>query len=402
MSGLDFGYSVNSKAGYFDRSFDAMTSFDELSVAGIETKINLKSVYPISALRDRITTANGGSVTKGNGVFQIATSADANSEVLFESVERGRYVAGLDAVAGIGMSLPSRPTGNQEVEWGYTDFQNGFVVGEDVTGIYMAVYSGGTRSDKVYQSDWNIDTLEAGPFTLDPAELNIYRFAFRWYGRGPVTLELAAEEGDISRKMRVHQFRATPGELITQDPNQPISVRVRNNGTEAALQVDCAGRNFGVRGVNSAESRQSGAIREAVTVGTSGFTPLVSARHKNGDYNSISTILGGMEIITDNDIEYRIVVQSTLTGASWVDPSFSDTGQESAMEYDISATSFTGGLSFTRPFLAVGSTGNKTSLSVADIPTLELPSDLQAITLCARALTTSATVTAVMSIMEEW
>lgn len=395
------GETVN-EGDLISRLANGMTSFDELSVASIETRIDLKSVYPISQQRDRITAASGGGVTKGNGVFVVATTADANSEVTFRSVERGRYIAGIDSVAGLGVALPTQPTGNQEIEWGYTDFKNGFVAGYDATGVYMATYLGGTRSAKIYQPDWNINKALAGAFIFDPTEMNIYRFAFRWYGRGPVTLELAGEEDYTTRKIRLNQIKAENGKLITEDPNQPLSMRIKNNGTASAITAQLAGRNFGIRGKNIPELRESGALRKAVTVGTDDWVPLVSARHKNGTHETISTRLGGISILTNNDLEFRVIILGSLTGASFVNPELSDTGAESCMEYDISATAVTGGISMTRPSIAMGGAGNRTDLRVADLPTLELPDNQQVICLAARALTTSATVTATLAIREEW
>lgn len=395
------GETVN-EGDLISRLSNGMTSFDELSVASIETRIDLKSVYPISQQRDRITASNGGGVTKGDGVFVVATTADADSEVTFRSVERGRYIAGIDAVAGLGVALPTQPTGNQEIEWGYTDFNNGFVAGYDATGVYMATYLGGTRSAKVYQSAWNVNKALTGAFVFDPTEMNIYRFAFRWYGRGPVTLELAGEEGFTTRKIRLNQVKAENGKLITEDPNQPLSMRIKNNGTASAITAELAGRNFGIRGHNIPELRESGALRKAVAVGTDDWVPLVSARHKNGTHETISTRLGGISILTNNDIEFRVIILGSLTGASFVNPELSDTGAESCMEYDISATALTGGISMTRPNIAIGGSGNRTDLLVADLPTLELPDNQQVVCLAARALTTSATVTATLAIREEW
>lgn len=393
---------IVNEASHLLRVDDAMTSFDELSVVQFESRIDLKSVYPLSALRDVVTVADGGAVSQGNGVFVVSTSSNADATATFQSVERGRYVAGMDALAGIGLSAPTRPTGNQEIEWGYTDFTNGFVVGEDSTGIYMAVYSGGTRGTKIYQSDWNINTLLTGDFVLDPEEFNIYRFAFRWYGRGPVTLELASEIGTLATKTRANQIKATSGELITKDPNQPLSVRVKNNGTGTAMSVKVAGRNFGIRGLNRPELRENGATRTGVSVSSSAFVPLVSARHKTGSYLSISTVLAGISIMTTEDLIFQVIAKNTLTDATFANPGFSDSGVESAMEYDISATALADGVAITRPFLASGAAGNRSTVATRDLPTAELPGNSQIVTLAAKAIGTTASVSAVLSVREEW
>ena len=59
--------------------------------------------------------------------------------------------------------------------------------------------------------------------------------------------------------------------------------------------------------------------------------------------------MGFVGVTNNTTYRYKVVVDTTLTGASWVDP-----GSDSSVEYDISATSYTGGRDAKVGYLVVG------------------------------------------------
>lgn len=377
------------------RSAVSMSSFNEMATYFPEMQVDLKSTYPISEQRDRIIASNGGDVSQTDAEFRVFTSADASSSVVFQSVERGRYVAGMDGIAGVAIRIPERPTGNQVVEWGYTDFTNGFVCGEDVDGVYFGIYRDGTLIQKVYRENWLYDVPG-----YDPANLTIYRWPFRFYGMGPIRLTIAGVSDGRGTVFDAHYLTQTDELPVITNPEQPLAVRIQNNGTADNLEAFVAGRQFEVCGVYDPLFRVTSARRLSQSVGTT-FIPLVSYRQKTGAYESINTRFSGVSILADDDLIIQLRVLSTLTGASWQNPPNTNNGVETAMEYDASATAVSGGLQVYESLFAGGQGGQTSALST-EIPRLDLPGQNQVVGLVARSISGTATVSSVVRVREAW
>lgn len=379
-----------------DRLISSISSFNELQVALPYSQIDLKSIYPLSVLRD-VITATAGNVTQSEGAFLITADADGAADVLFRSIERGRYVAGFDAIAGMAVKLPTRPTGNQSVEWGYTDFINGFVVGEDAGGLYTAIYRGGVKSSVRRRADW------LNPMTgiLDPSTLNVYRMPFRWYGRGPMKLTLATEENDIGGITVADATTLIDDGPITFDPNQPLSIRIKNNGTASALTAEVYGRHFYVLGDYRPSSRVTSVARIEQSVGTT-FVPLIAYREKTGLYESISNKLQDVQILASGaDIIFEVRLFTELTGGTFVDPPNTNGGLETSLEANNTATAVTNGIAVYEGLVAAGQ-GSSSGAFVKSLPQLPLPNNPSLWCLVARSVSGTATVTSIFNILEEW
>lgn len=379
-------------ADFFGRLDKSMTSFDELVVGIPHTQIELKSVYPISALRD-ITTATNGTVTQSNGAFLCELTADADAVLTFRSAERGRYVAGYDGLAGMGVELPTRPTGNQTIEFGYTDFTNGYVVGEDALGMYTAVYRDGIKTNVRRRADWDNPSLDH----LDPEQLQIYRMAFRWYGKGPMRLSIANNSGLIQLD-KSSQIDNGP---ITLDPNQPLSIKIANNGTAATLNAKLYGRQFYIIGDYRPDKRFTSSVRTAQSVSTTPL-PLIVYREKEGAYNTISCKMQDVQLLSSGaDLIWEVLFNPTVTGGAWVEIDNKDGGVESAIQTNITATAVSGGISVYKGLAAAG-VANRSSAQDKQLPSLELPGSPRVYALVARSVAGTATVTSVFNIAEEW
>ena len=64
MTQKDRLYTNTTVREAMSRMSDAMTSFDEMAVSVPKLQFDLKSVYPISQIRDLVSGINGGNVTK--------------------------------------------------------------------------------------------------------------------------------------------------------------------------------------------------------------------------------------------------------------------------------------------------------------------------------------------------
>jgi hypothetical protein len=388
--------AIEKTAGLSGRIDSAMTSFNEVQVAVPQTQIDLKSVYPLSQIRDSVT-ATEGTVTNSEGAFLLTANAHEDADVYLRSVERGRYVAGFDAVAGIALKIPTRPTGNQTIEWGYTDFENGFVVGEDADGLYTAVYRNGEKILVKRRSEW------INPLTdeINPANLTVYRIPFRWYGRGPIKLTIATELGRTGEITVADSTSLEDSGPITLDPNQPLSVRIKNNGTESGLTAHVYGRHFYVLGDYRPDVRVTSDTRIAQSVSTT-FVPLIAYREKTGLYSTISNRLQDIQLlVASNDLIWQIRLLPDITGGTFVDPPNTNGGVETSLESNISATAITGGLAIYTGLAQSGSGGNPVALA-SSLPQIDLPPNPGVFALCARSVSGTATVTSVFNVREQW
>lgn len=388
--------------GLVNRVANSMTSFDEIAVSVPTSQFDLKSIYPLSVTRDIVATASGGAVEQANGEFAIKTDATGDSEADLRSVERARYIAGYDGLAGIGIRVASEPIGNQEIEWGNTDFVNGLSIGIDKDGMFIRLYSGGAVVETQRRADW----LNPRADNLDPMEVNVYRIQYRWYGAGPYRVFVTTVGADGIASMS--PLATLNGDVstgpIVEDPNQPIAIRARNLGTTGnPLDVRVMGRSYFVMGDYQPDRRITGAFRIEQSIGTT-FVPVIAFRQKAGAYDTVSVKLAGAELVASGaNILWNIRVFSEITGGSWAAPPFTADGVETALEFNVGGTSIdTGGVQvWPGGFVAQGS-GNTSGQTFADLPRLDMPSGGAVVLLAARSTSGTATVSSVFRAREEW
>jgi len=221
------------------------TQFDEVLTSTRTPIIELNSSYGTSALRDIETTTGSGSISSSSGEISLSTGTTASSSAKLESAEVGRYIPGYGAQLGIGVRIPSGPSGNSYAKWGglSQDDNDGFYFGKDSSGVFVAVLKNGVES-KVRQENWNIDSLDgSGPsgYNLDTSNGNIYQIDFTWYGYGQILFSVVAipplESGESvdegykysQATIPVHSFRPSQG-VSVESPNLQVFAETNNGG----------------------------------------------------------------------------------------------------------------------------------------------------------------------------
>lgn len=393
--------SALQQIGVYLRDAGSLASaFNELKVVERTPVIELKSVYGVSALRDITTLAGSAAITNTAGEYRLALTADAADSAILDSAERGRYQPGYSANAGIGIRIPVNPVGAQDAKWGYFDDSNGFGFGVDATGLYVFTRRA-TTDTKVYQSAWNTDKVNgtsASGVRLDLSDGDIFQIDFTWYGYGVIEFTVVSTAITGQRPIVVH--RSFPdGQTSVADPNLPIRAYADNGSTATAFDLYVAGRQFSIRGKFDPNRRTISQYRLALgSVGTT-FLPLVTFRRKSA-FASVAAKVSGFDILTTEDLVLQIRVNATLTNASYVTPT-DHTATETAMEADISATGVSGGQVLWEGLVdaaGAGATANGAQTREFD---LEIPST-QPITLCARTVSGTATISSVLRVREEW
>lgn len=384
------------------------TLLGESQVAEFHPLIELDSSSGLSPVyRDTITTTDSGDVSNSGGEHVLSTGTTAGSTAQLRTSERGRYMPGIVGMPGIAVRRSTAMTSDQEITWGYYDDVDGFWFGEDSTGVFVRYRHNSTDEDRVYQSDWNVDSLDGSNDQRNPSGLSINlnkvtvcRFPFLWYGSGPVEMTVEAiDSEDRVWNVVVHRFSAPEGEPFLSNPKLPVRADIDNGTTTDDISLSVCGRHFGVLGRYDPNRRETANERLSVSTSTT-LIPLVSFRKKsNRQDQAISVKVAGVGVITDADSVWKIILGGELTGASF--GSISDIADtETALESDTSATAISGGTAIDKG-LAVGGTGNRSDLSGIGRIGLDIP-DNTIVSLCIRTISGTGEASGIFSLEEEF
>ena len=382
----------------------AIDPFAQMHVAEYSPIIELKSSYGTSILRDAITTTNGGSVSWSDGEFIVSGEA-AEDTVFFATAERGRYLAGLVGLAGLGVRAIREPTAaGDSLRWGYFDSDQGFGFGLDPNGLFTFTRRGGEDIQKRYRADWLNDKLDGnGPsgLKMEPPDGAVYRIPYIWYGYGTIAFDILVRSEMGSGDTLVNVDRQDfPGSISIPDPNLPISVELSG---DCSLAV--GGRQYGIFGRYDPNRRIVSDFRGAVSINADGWTPLVSFRIKDpapsgsAGYRSAAVKVAGAGVLSTENAVWALFYDATLTGASFATPD-GHTAAETVTDYDKSATAMSGGECIYKGTVA-GGQGNRSGAMDADLPDLDIPTG-GVVTLAARTFTGTGSASGVLRDKQEW
>lgn len=249
------------------------------------------------------------------------------------------------------------PKTNLRQRVGYFSTENGVYLENDGTTNYLVLRSyvtGSVVETRVAQADWNIDKFDGTGFSsqqnsashggpLDVSKSNIFWMDVEWLGVGDVRCGFV-----INGKMIVaHVFHNDNINTTTYMTTAclPLRYEIENTGTTASnstLKQICSTviseGGYQLAGKQRSVGMPVTTPKDIPTAGT--FVPIISIRLKSTRLDSI-VIPNNMSFVglTNNtQYRYKVVVGPTLTGASWV-----SAGTNSSVEYDITATAYTGG-----------------------------------------------------------
>lgn len=341
------------KESYLGIPRASLYPFDKLPVADTRSEFTLKPTWGISTLRYATTeTGTGAEATETDGEFRLTTGTDTDSVAAIRTLGRSQYFSGSQARWGWGVRIPTAPTSTQDVYWGIFDDNNGLIMGQDSTGIYVNRRSGGT-DNKTYQSNWNVDALDgSGPSGLTVSDLSkgyITQCTFTCYGYGPAEFAIFVYDSNTKdyRSILVH-VEDNDG-LTIVDPNQPIQIYATNGTTSTtSTAFYSGGHQFETIGSKSIpqERRVPELLTNYTTATNTDWQPLIAVRPKathgtSGRTNSVLIRPRSYKVYADGPIETRVTVGGTTLNLSWGTPT-GWTAAESAAE-----TKVTGGTALT-------------------------------------------------------
>jgi hypothetical protein len=330
------------------------THFNEIETEEHEVVFNHNAIHPISELRE--TTQN---VSNTPSEHQMSTGADTDDNAFIETTQRGEYSSGFQAEAGLGVRLPQLPTGDSTVRWGYYETDdngdplNGFYYGADSVGLFVARANGGTI-EKVYQENWNRDTLGEGELNpsnqaVDLADGYVFQIAFKYYGYGPIEMRLLLDDNDPDSEGHANLVTAhtffVDGSTSLENTNLPIRTEIDSGGTSNdALDFFLGGRQFSIVGKRATDVRTNGHYLDELMVDDTKWHHAISFQLKDGsggadgaiDFRTVLGVVRRFYADTDaNSYKWQIRLGATPDNPSWENPeSAEDKPDETAFKVD--------------------------------------------------------------------
>lgn len=341
------------------------TVFGEFRVAENITLGTYLHRYNVDPLLYETSTQNAGTVTHdaNNASLQIACTSAATDFAKLRTIRYFRYRPGKGMLIRQSVFHSSTSTTNSVRRWGYYDDNDGLfweLNGTDLRIVRRTSSSGSPVDNVISRSSWIGDKLDGtgiNGITLDLTKDNLYEIQFSWHGANVLSFFI--------NKILVHQiylFNVIAGPFMRQCV-LPLSYEIINSGASTSSNFKLVAASVLIEGASTLPAQIFGAANTSDISVTTTERPLFAIRLKS-TFNSIANRMivfpEKLFVQTEgNRAGYRLILNpTTLTGASWT-----SVDNNSGVEYDQSATAYTGGVSLLRGFLPNTNDGTQVDLS---------------------------------------
>ena len=329
-----------------------ITGFGETRVASPYLVGNYVNKYGLDDYWYDTNTVGGGTVTHIplQSAIELEVGASSGDKAQLRTNNYFRYQAGRSIlVRATGYCSDTGQT-NQVRRWGMFDEEDGLFFEQNGGTLYVvqrSSVSGSVVDTKVAQASWNKDVLDGtggSGVTLDETKGNIWEVTFQWLGVGLVSFFV---NGTL-----VHQFDNPNSYAVPymRTAVLPLSWEVENVGASATGGYTYICGSVSVEGGAELPEYTFCAYNAGDVIIDETESPILSIRPAT-TFNSIANRMVMLPIFATISTDgaragYRIVLNGSLTGASWV-----AADADSAGQYDVSATAMSGGTTLLRGLL---------------------------------------------------
>jgi len=295
-------------------------------------------------------TASGGTAvfSANEGLVNLNVNTTNGSEVIRETYKVFPYQPGKSLlVLNTFVMAPAQTNLRQRV--GYFGDDNGIYIQLDnntVSFVERSLVTGLVTETVVPQSSWNADKLDGtGPsgITLDITKAQIFFMDIEWLGEGTVRV------GFIIDGIFIICHRFNHANLITSTyittASLPLRYEITNLGVTASAstlkQVCSTVISEGGYELRGAQQAIGIPITTPVSFAVAGtYYPIVGLKLTATALDAvvIATAISILGLGNGKNYAWRLVQGGTITGGAWV-----SAGVDSAVEYNITGTSVTGG-----------------------------------------------------------
>jgi hypothetical protein len=327
----------------------ATDAFGRLRTSSPLTLFDSSHRYRDNNLWSGLVVGTGSTVgfVTAQGLVNISIGTTAGCSVIRETTKVFSYQPGksLQVMNTFAMNPPKT---NLRQRVGYYGADNGMYLELDGDTLYFVrrSLSLGTTT-RVAQSDWNVDKLDGtgvSGYTLDISKAQIMWMDIEWLGVGTVRLGFVID-GKFIHAHSFHHANIIESTYLTT-ASLPLRYEIANTGITTSvsnLKQVCSTviseGGYELHGIQQAIGIPITTPRTLTTAGT--FYPIISLRLKTSpnflDAIVILTALSVMPIAT-GAYNWQIRASGTTAGGDWA-----SAGDDSAVNYNITGTSYTGG-----------------------------------------------------------
>jgi hypothetical protein len=297
------------------------------------------------------------------GLVDLEVDNTINSEVVRETTKVFAYQAGKSLLVMNTLVMQSAKTGLRQ-RVGYYGTNNGIYIELANSVLYIvkrSSISGSIVDTRIAQSSWSNDKLDgSGPsgLTLDISKAQILWMDIEWLGVGSVRTGFIIN-GQFVLCHIFHHANLITSTYITS-ASLPLRYEIKNTAAtsgNSTLKQICSTviseGGFELNGLQQSINIPITSPRALTTAGT--YYPIISIRLKSAFLDAIVIPTAFSMMGTANGIDYnwRIIVAGTTSAGTWV-----SAGSDSAVEYNITGTSFSGGRILASGFLNSSNQGS--------------------------------------------
>ena len=331
-------------------------AFGRLRVSEAFTLGDYKHTYGIDP-NFRDTYINGGTVTHtaNQACARLATTSNTSSRAIHQTKMYHNYMPGKSQLIKTTINFYAATT-NVTKRTGYFDDLNGIYFEQNGAGVLSFVIrtnTSGTASDarRIVQADWNNDKCDgtgASGFNLDITKTQIVFIDFQWLGVGRVRCGFVHD----GQMIIAHEFYNSNNLPVVYmaNPNLPIRCEILNTGTTTGGYFDqicstvISEGGYVESGIDF--SADSGQTSQSITL-ANGMYPIMAIRLKNsfrGYPNRVVVRSGNINVYAEEYPAYWALYKlDALADITLSNPTWTSADADSAVEYTLLATAFTGG-----------------------------------------------------------
>ena len=340
-------YLFNNKVGFIPTSTDA---FGRLTVANPFTLFDSSHRYRDNGLWVTGITGSGSTAAfnPNQGLVDLTIGVTSGNYVYRETTKVFPYQPGKSLQILSTFTMNSAKSGLRQ-RTGYFGSSNGFYVELDGSDLYLvkrSFVSGSTVNTRIAQSDWNGDKLNGSGqsgITLDISKSQILWMDLEWLGVGSVRMGFVIN-GVFIVCHTFHHANLDVGTYMTT-ATLPLRYEIENTSTTASQstmkQICSTVISFGGYELYGSQQGINTPIGTSYTLTTNQvYYPVISLRLKSTSLDAV-VIMTALSLLADTTGEkynWQVLASAATTGGSWL-----SAGANSAVEYNLTATSVTSG-----------------------------------------------------------
>lgn len=351
-------------------------SFGRIRVSNPLTLFDSSHRFRDNGLWNTYTNGTASATFNSNqGLIDLVVDDSINTEIIRETTKIFSYQPGKSLLVMNTFVMNSAKNGLRQ-RVGYYGSDNGIYLeldGDNLAFVERSLVSGSVTETRISRfggvygasdTGWNFDKMSpdySNPsgVTLDISKAQIFWMDIEWLGLGSVRCGFVID-GKFVLAHTFHHANIITSTYITT-ASLPLRYEMKNTAStsgSSTLKQICSTviseGGYELRGLQQAVTIPVNAPRNCPAANT--YYPVISIKLKSSFLDAIVILTALSMIGTGNNavFNWQVVASGTTTGGDWV-----DAGSSSAVQYNITGTSFSGGRILASGYLTSNTQGQQ-------------------------------------------